>query len=76
VEATYETQVQTHSSLEPHGAVAKFEADGSLTVWCSTQGTFGIRGQAGREELPGRAVAHEHAAERDRGPPCEQADCA
>ncbi len=46
VEATYETQVQTHSSLEPHGSVAKFEADGSLTVWCSTQGTFGIRGQA------------------------------
>jgi xanthine dehydrogenase YagR molybdenum-binding subunit len=40
VEATYETQVQTHSALEPHGTMAVFEKDGSVTAYVSTQGTF------------------------------------
>src|SRR5262249_34934939 len=39
--ATYRTEVQTHSSLETHGVVAKF-ADGELEVWASTQATFGM----------------------------------
>ncbi|MGE0713543.1 MAG: xanthine dehydrogenase family protein molybdopterin-binding subunit [Planctomycetota bacterium] len=39
VEAEYRTQVQTHSCLESHGCVAKWEGD-HLTVWASTQGTF------------------------------------
>ncbi len=57
VEAEYETQVQTHSSLEPHGAVAKFNEDGTLTVWCSTQATFGAKGQAaGAAKLKGNQV--------------------
>ena len=43
LEATYTTQVQTHVSLETHGAVA-FNATGDeLTVWCSTQGIFAVR---------------------------------
>ena len=42
VEATYRTQVQTHSSLETHGSVAKWDGD-RLTVWCSTQGVVGVR---------------------------------
>ncbi len=54
VEAAYETQVQTHSSFEPHGTVAKFNEDGSLTVWCSTQATFGIRQQA--QQVAGRGT--------------------
>ena len=41
-EAIYTTQVQTHVSLETHGAVAKWDGD-ELTVWCSTQGIFGVR---------------------------------
>jgi xanthine dehydrogenase YagR molybdenum-binding subunit len=43
IEATYRTQVQTHSCLETHGVTVKPEADGSLTVWASTQGVFSVR---------------------------------
>jgi xanthine dehydrogenase YagR molybdenum-binding subunit len=42
VEATYRTQVQTHSALETHGVVASWGADG-LTVHASTQGTATVR---------------------------------
>lgn len=44
VEATYDTQVQTHSALETHGLVARWEG-GELTVWASTQGIFDMRDQ-------------------------------
>lgn len=44
IEATYTTSVQTHVSLETHGAVASFNSAGDeLTVWCSTQGIFSVR---------------------------------
>jgi CO/xanthine dehydrogenase Mo-binding subunit len=42
VEGTYSTQVQTHTALETHGFVAKWEGD-ELTVWASTQGIFSVR---------------------------------
>jgi len=41
-EQTYTTPVQTHVSLETHGAVASWNGD-ELTVWCSTQGIFAVR---------------------------------
>ncbi len=41
-EAVYTTAVQTHVSLETHGAVASWDGD-DLTVWCSTQGVFAAR---------------------------------
>lgn len=41
-EATYTTQVQTHCSLETHGAVVDHRGD-SATVYSSTQGTFAAR---------------------------------
>ncbi len=41
-QAVYTTPVQTHVSLETHGAVARWEGD-QLTVWCSTQGIFTVR---------------------------------
>jgi xanthine dehydrogenase YagR molybdenum-binding subunit len=41
---TYRTEVQTHSSLETHGAVAKWTGD-DLDIWSSTQATFGVRGE-------------------------------
>ena len=44
LDATYRTEVQTHSPLEPHGGVAKWDGD-DLDVWLSTQATFGVRGQ-------------------------------
>lgn len=42
VEGTYVTQVQTHTALETHGIVAKWEGE-ELTVWASTQGIFSVR---------------------------------
>ena len=42
VEATYRTQVQTHSPMETHGVVACWDKD-ELTIWASTQGTFTVR---------------------------------
>jgi xanthine dehydrogenase YagR molybdenum-binding subunit len=44
VEATYRTQVQTHSTMETHGVVAKWD-EGRITIWASTQGTFTVRNQ-------------------------------
>jgi xanthine dehydrogenase YagR molybdenum-binding subunit len=41
-QAVYTTPVQTHVSLETHGAVASWSGD-ELTVWCSTQGIFSVR---------------------------------
>jgi xanthine dehydrogenase YagR molybdenum-binding subunit len=42
VEATFRTQVQTHSALETHGVVADWKPEG-LTVYSSTQGTGTVR---------------------------------
>ena len=41
--ATYVTQVQTHSALETHGLVVRWEGDQRMTVWCSTQSIFSVR---------------------------------
>jgi xanthine dehydrogenase YagR molybdenum-binding subunit len=43
VEATYRTQVQTHSSMETHGLVAQWDDEDKITVWISTQSTFTCR---------------------------------
>jgi xanthine dehydrogenase YagR molybdenum-binding subunit len=42
-EATYATQVQTHSALEPHGIVVKWKGKDEITAWCSTQSIFSVR---------------------------------
>ena len=42
VEATYETQVQTHACLETHGGVVHHQGDKAV-AWGSTQGTFAYR---------------------------------
>lgn len=42
VEAEYQTQVQTHCCLEPHGSVVDFRGD-SATAYCSTQSNIGFR---------------------------------
>jgi len=44
---TYRTEVQTHSSLETHGNVCKWDGK-NLEVWASTQATFGVRGELAR----------------------------
>jgi xanthine dehydrogenase YagR molybdenum-binding subunit len=42
IEASYETQVQTHVSLETHGCVCEWQGD-NLTSWASTQAVHGTR---------------------------------
>lgn len=47
VEATYRTQVQTHSCLETHGSVVAWDGD-NVTIWDSTQGVHQVRSIAAR----------------------------
>src|SRR5229473_2073926 len=42
VQATYSVPTHTHSPLETHGVIAKWDGD-QLTVWASTQGVFTVR---------------------------------
>ena len=52
VSGTYETQVQTHQSLETHGCVCEWNGD-QLTAWVSTQAVHGTReGFAQALEIP------------------------
>ncbi len=44
----FRTAVQTHSCLEPHGALALWKGD-TLHMWTSTQGTFAIRDELAKE---------------------------
>ncbi len=44
IETRYETNVAMQNALEPHGSVAWWDAPNHLTVWASTQGIFGFRG--------------------------------
>jgi xanthine dehydrogenase YagR molybdenum-binding subunit len=44
LEATYETQVETHACLDTHGCVCEWNGD-SLTAWVSTQAVHGTREQ-------------------------------
>ncbi|MDA0745175.1 MAG: xanthine dehydrogenase family protein molybdopterin-binding subunit [bacterium] len=56
IEATYRVPVQTHSSLETHGVVAKWDGD-KLTVWSSTQGVVSVQNElASWFEIPNSQV--------------------
>ncbi|HET7720923.1 MAG TPA: molybdopterin cofactor-binding domain-containing protein, partial [Acidimicrobiales bacterium] len=41
-EGTYGVPVISHQCLESHGLVAEWDAEGGLTVWCSTQATVAV----------------------------------
>ncbi len=45
VEGEFETATVHQGYIEPHNATALWNADGKLTVWMSTQGTFSARHQ-------------------------------
>jgi len=45
VEREFRTGTVHQGYIEPHNATAFWNKDGKLTVWCSTQGAFEIRGQ-------------------------------
>ncbi len=45
VEQEYTTETVHQGYIEPHNATALYNPDGQLTIWCSTQGAFAVRGQ-------------------------------
>lgn len=45
VEKEFHTATVHQGYIEPHNATALWNADGSLTIWCSTQGSFTVRAQ-------------------------------
>ncbi len=51
VSRTFETAVQTHCPLEPHGVLCEWK-EGKLICWASTQATFGVKGELSSERGP------------------------
>ena len=47
-EEEYKTSTVHQGYIEPQNGTASWSEDGKLTVWCSSQGHFGIRDQLGR----------------------------
>ncbi len=45
IEREFHTATVHQGYIEPHNATALWNADGTLTIWCSTQGAFSVRGQ-------------------------------
>ena len=45
VEREFHTATVHQGYIEPHNATALWNPDGTLTVWCSTQGAFTVRAQ-------------------------------
>jgi xanthine dehydrogenase molybdenum-binding subunit len=48
VERVATTATVHQGYIEPHNATAMWNADGVLTIWCSTQGAFGVREQCAK----------------------------
>jgi CO/xanthine dehydrogenase Mo-binding subunit len=45
IEREFHTATVHQGYIEPHNATAQYNADGSVTIWCSTQGAFTVRQQ-------------------------------
>jgi xanthine dehydrogenase molybdenum-binding subunit len=45
IEREYHTATVHQGYIEPHNATALWNADGTVTIWCSTQGAFTVRAQ-------------------------------
>jgi CO/xanthine dehydrogenase Mo-binding subunit len=45
IEREFNTATVHQGYIEPHNATALWNADGTVTVWCSTQGAFTVRAQ-------------------------------
>jgi CO/xanthine dehydrogenase Mo-binding subunit len=45
IEREYVTATVHQGYIEPHAATALYNADGQVTIWCSTQGAFSVREQ-------------------------------
>ncbi|MBY0528303.1 MAG: xanthine dehydrogenase family protein molybdopterin-binding subunit [Gemmataceae bacterium] len=55
VEREFTTATVHQGYIEPHNATAIWNADGTVTIWCSTQGAFSVRAQCA--ELLGLPVS-------------------
>ncbi len=45
IERTFVTPMVHQGYIEPHACVGSFKEDGQATLWCCTQGHFGVRDQ-------------------------------
>jgi CO/xanthine dehydrogenase Mo-binding subunit len=45
LEREFHTATVHQGYIEPHNATAQWNADGTVTIWCSTQGAFTVRAQ-------------------------------
>jgi len=45
VEREFHTSMVHQGYIEPQNATAQYNPDGQITIWCSTQGSFGVRDQ-------------------------------
>jgi len=45
VEREFRTSMVHQGYIEPQNATAQYNPDGQITIWCSTQGAFGVREQ-------------------------------
>jgi xanthine dehydrogenase molybdenum-binding subunit len=45
IEKSFNSATVHQGYIEPHNASALWNADGTLTIWCSTQGAFTVRAQ-------------------------------
>src|SRR5205823_3038112 len=53
IEREFHTGTVHQGYIEPHNATALWNADGTVTIWCSTQGAFTVRAQVSELlELP------------------------
>ncbi|HUV09012.1 MAG TPA: xanthine dehydrogenase family protein molybdopterin-binding subunit, partial [Spirochaetia bacterium] len=43
VEERFEFPLSNHSAIEPHGAICRFQTDGSIEIWASNQAPFVLR---------------------------------
>jgi CO/xanthine dehydrogenase Mo-binding subunit len=48
LEREYRTKAVHQGYIEPHSATAQWNADGSVIIWCSTQGHFALRDHTSR----------------------------
>ena len=48
VENTYQTASTQHAPIEPHGAVARPEPDGSLTLWSASRTAVKVQHEAAK----------------------------
>ncbi len=48
VEREFDTASVHQGYIEPHAATAVWNADGNITIWCSSQGQFAMRDQTAR----------------------------